>query len=289
MHFKTSNHFKWLMKCWWEFIIFTRIRQKGQENLKHFQTLWRKLNLSQVYKTYGRRWIDHKFRVMEILLSNYGSYMAHIESLCQTDSQATKRAELLGFVKKWKHASFPIHTAIFLDVLSPIPHLSIAFQQEEHDPVKAVWRIQEFKWTMAKLKILTELSFEGQNMHLTHYKQFLDKIEAQNDGWFYYQDVKLSKYTDKKKTVSTFYVGCIMQISQNVERRFKNLLTSPVFLNLVSLLDISIWPIDDENLTTFGEDQILELIKHFNDILLSNSCNIYLVQTEWDRLKNHIR
>ena len=80
-----------------------------------------------------------------------------------------------------------------------------------------------------------------------------------------------------------------MQISQNVERRFKNLLTSPVFLNLVSLLDISIWPIDDENLTTFGEDQILELIKHFNDILLSNSCNIYLVQTEWDRLKNHIR
>ena len=80
-----------------------------------------------------------------------------------------------------------------------------------------------------------------------------------------------------------------MQISQNVERRFENLLTSPVFLNLVSLLDISIWPIDDENLTTFGEDQILELIKHFNDILLSNSCNIYLVQTEWDRLKNHIR
>ena len=80
-----------------------------------------------------------------------------------------------------------------------------------------------------------------------------------------------------------------MQISQNVERRFKNLLTLPVFLNLVSLLDISIWPIDDENLTTFGEDQILELIKHFNDILLSNSCNIYLVQTEWDRLKNHIR
>ena len=223
MHFKTSNHFKWLMKCWWEFIIFTRIRQKGQENLKHFQTLWRKLNLSQVYKTYGRRWIDHKFRVMEILLSNYGSYMAHIESLCQTDSQATKRAELLGFVKKWKHASFPIHTAIFLDVLSPIPHLSIAFQQEEHDPVKAVWRIQEFKWTMAKLKILTELSFEGQNMHLTHYKQFLDKIEAQNDGWFYYQDVKLSKYTDKKNCFNflcRLYYANLTKCGKKVQKPF---------------------------------------------------------------------
>ena len=34
----------------------------------------------------------------------------------------------------------------------------------------------------------------------------------------------------------------------------------------------------------FGENQILELTKHLNDILLSNSWNIYQVQTEWDRL-----
>ena len=46
--------------------------------------------------------------------------MAHMESLSQTDSQATKRAELGGFVKKWKHASFPIQIAILLDILSPI-------------------------------------------------------------------------------------------------------------------------------------------------------------------------
>ena len=63
--------------------------------------------------------------------------------------------------------------------------------------------------------------------------------------------------------------------------------TSPVLSNLVSLLDTSIWPSDDENLSTFGENQILKLIKHFNVILLSNSCDIYQVQTEWDRLKNH--
>ena len=74
-----------------------------------------------------------------------------------------------------------------------------------------------------------------------------------------------------------------------MERRFENLLISPVFLNLVSLLDTSIWPIDHKNLATFGVNQILELIKHFNDILLSNSCGIYQKQTEWDRLKKHIR
>ena len=101
-----------------------------------------------------------------------------MESLSQTDSQATKRAELGGFVKKWKHASFLIHNAIFLDVLIPTNRLSITFQQEEHDPVKVVQQIQEFNWIMVKLKILTESSLEGQNMYLTHYKQFLDKINA---------------------------------------------------------------------------------------------------------------
>ena len=81
---------------------------------------------------------------MEILLNYYGTYRVHIESLNQTDSQAIKRAELGGFMKKWKRASFPIHIEIFLDVLSPIHCLSITFQQEELDAVKALQRIQEF-------------------------------------------------------------------------------------------------------------------------------------------------
>ena len=116
---------------------------------------------------------------------------------------------------------------------------------------------------MTKLKILTESSLEGQNMHLTHYKQFLDKNDAQNDGQFYYQDVKLRKYTDTKNILFQLF--------------------------MVTLLDTSIWPIDDENLAMFGENEISHLIKHFNHILLSDSCDIYQMQTEWDRLKNHIK
>ena len=45
-------------------------------------------------KAYGTRWIDHKFWVGEVLLSHYRTYITHIESLSQTNSQATKRAEL---------------------------------------------------------------------------------------------------------------------------------------------------------------------------------------------------
>ena len=41
-------------------------------------------------KAHGTRWIDHNFRAMTKVLSNYGAYIAHLESLSQTDSQALK-------------------------------------------------------------------------------------------------------------------------------------------------------------------------------------------------------
>ena len=69
--------------------------------------------------------------------------MRHIESLSQTDSQASKRAELKGYYQRWTNASVPIHMAIYLDVLSLLRRLSLVFQQDEHDPVKVVRRIEE--------------------------------------------------------------------------------------------------------------------------------------------------
>ena len=136
---------------------------------------------------------------------------------------------------------------------------------------------------MAKLKILTESSLEGQNMYLTHYKQFLDKINAWNDGLFCYHDVKLSKCSNTENTVSAFYGDCITWIPENVERRFKNLnniaciFESGIFAEYIDL---------DDSWQKFSHVwRKPNLIKHFNDILLSNSCDNYQVQTEWDRLR----
>ena len=52
-------------------------------------------------------------KAMEIVLNNYGIYMKHLESLANTDSQALKRAEIEGEVKKWKNEKFHIHLAIY--------------------------------------------------------------------------------------------------------------------------------------------------------------------------------
>jgi len=122
--------------------------------------------------------VEHKLKAMGILLDQYGIFMKHIESLAHTDSQALKRAELTGEAKKWQNAKFPIHLAIYLDVLTPLKVLSLGFQKESHDPVITLRRISEFNWSMSKLQLLIDSSLDGNNgARLTHYTKLLKETK----------------------------------------------------------------------------------------------------------------
>ena len=133
---------------------------KRLRELKAFGEMYDQ-SIPKPYKSYGTRWIFHKLKAMDIVLSNYGVFMKHLESLAHTDSQALKRMELQGEAKKWENAKFPIHLAIYLDILTPPKVLSLGFQKEIHDPVTAVRRISEFNWTMAKLQLLIDASLDN--------------------------------------------------------------------------------------------------------------------------------
>ena len=111
-------------------------------------------------KSIGTRWIAHKVRAMEIILANYDSFGAHIECLSQTDSQALKQAEIEGLAKKWLQGKYSMNFAMFFDSLTPIKVLSLTTKQEVHDPVNNIKRINEFSWTMTKLKILIPNSLD---------------------------------------------------------------------------------------------------------------------------------
>ena len=75
---------------------------------------------------------------MEITLANYSNFMAHIESLSQTDSQAEKQAEFEGLAKKWLQGKYPMHLAMFFDILTPIKVLNLTTQQEVRDPINTI-------------------------------------------------------------------------------------------------------------------------------------------------------
>ena len=120
------------------------------------------------------------------MVENYGALMTHLESLAITDSSALKKAEIEGYAKLWKPASYVIHAAIYLDFLSPIKRLSLAMQQERHDPVKTVRHIQEFTWTMVKLKDVFDESLDKEGSVMTRYKRLTSLIEQREDDHYFY-------------------------------------------------------------------------------------------------------
>ena len=85
---------------------------------------------------------------MNIFLKNYGIFITHLESLDNTDSQALKH-EIKGYAKKWYYVLFPLHIAMYLDVLTPLKLLSVSLQQEKHYPIYMLRYVHEFNWPMS--------------------------------------------------------------------------------------------------------------------------------------------
>ena len=219
---------------------------------------------------------------MKIMLENYGAYISHVESLSQTDSRALKRAELKDYLLKLKDASILISLAIYLDV--PLKRLSLSFQQELHDPVKAVRRIQDFNLAMVKLKLLVDESLENPDSVMTNLKNLFQDVEKKENSYFF-QGIKLARYEAAKRSVSNHYEFTVASIIDSMQNRFEELSSSSLFKNLVSLLDVSSWP---KELSDFGSAEIESLKTHFSQLLSNNGCDIGEIPREWMTLKTYV-
>ena len=147
-------------------------------------------------------------------------FLQHLESLAQTDSQALKRAELVGWAKKLMDAKYPIHLAVYLDVLIPLRVLSLSFQKGKHDPLSVILLITEFSWSMAKLKILIDQSLDDSSQRLTHYIKLLKDMELTENGYHMYQDFPLNRFDQAKSLVKQSYDEVIICLALSMEQRF---------------------------------------------------------------------
>ena len=162
--------------------------------------------------------------------------------------------------------------------------MSLGFQQELHDPVKAVCHIYDFTLTMVKLKLLVDESLENPYSIMTNLKKLFQEIEKKDDSYFY-QGIKFVRYEAAKQSVSNHYEFTIASITDSIKNRFEELSSLPLFKNLVSLLDVSSWP---KELSDFGSAKIESLKAHFSQLLSNNSCDIGEIQCEWMTLKTYV-
>ena len=155
--------------------------------------------------------------------------------------------------------------------------MSLSFQQELHDPVKAVRYL-----TMVKLKLLVDEFLENPDSTMRNLKKLFQDVEKKDDSYFY-QGIKLARYEAAKRSLSNHYEFTIASITDSMQNRFEELSSSPLFKNLVSLLDVSSWP---KELSAFASAEIESLKAHFSQLLSNNGCDIGEVQREWMNLKH---
>ena len=257
---------------------------KRLRELKMFGEMYDQ-SIPKLYKSYGTTWIAHEVKAMEIALNNNGIYIKHLESLANTDSQALKRAEIAGEVKSKKNGKFLIHLAIYLDVLTPLKVIGLGFQKEKHDPTEAVRRIKEFTWTMTKLQLLIDASLDSDNGgRLTHLTKLFKEVDENN----MYQEVKLVNFKIHKKSASAFYKEIINKLAEKMEDRFKVVSTSPIFENLILVLDVSMRPLEVNILSSYYNDEIFAVTNHYEQLLTQNGCDIFQIPMERDRLKSYL-
>ena len=170
--------------------------------------------------------------------------------------------------------------------------MSLSFQKDRHDPVKAFRRVQDFTWNMAKLQLLIEDSLHSPNSIMTTYKKFLGQIiekESENDGKirYFYQEVKFKKFQISKNNVKENYIEAIRNITACMEERFSNLYESPLFKHMVCMLDVSTWP-TASSAEKFGDQEITEMTNYFANLFSTGPTRVDKIPQEWLVLKSYM-
>ena len=128
------------------------------------------------------------------------------------------------------------------------------------------------------MKLLVDESLENPDSNMSQ------DVKKKNDSYFY-QGIKLARYEAAKRSVSNHYEFTIASIRDSMQNRFEELSSSPLFKNLVSLLDVSSWP---KELSDFESTKIELLKAHFSQLLSNNGCDIGEIQCEWMTLKTYV-
>ena len=85
-------------------------------------------------------------------------------------------------------AKYPIHLAIYLDVLTPLKVLSLGFQKEKHHTLSTYHRIQLVNGEIEDFHQLVD----DNSQRLTYYTKLLKDMELTENGDHMHQDFPIN-------------------------------------------------------------------------------------------------
>ena len=90
-------------------------------------------------RSQGSRWISHKRKALQRVVYRYGAYINHILALTEDRSiRGETRAQLKGFLLKWRSANMLVGAAMYVEVLKAPSILSLNLQDKSLDVVAGI-------------------------------------------------------------------------------------------------------------------------------------------------------
>ena len=210
-------------------------------------------------KSCGTRWIAHKWNAMRNVFDNFGVYPQHLDAMYQDESyKSNDRSKFPGYLRKWKQAKTPSYLPLFIELLSPLRVLSLAFQDEEVDIVNTAANIKKTKRMLKRLK--ATLTF-----NLPKVKSFIDEIKENEDGDKTFQGVKLTYYERALDGVETLKDGLTSLIENAIEQRLEDD-SNDLIEKAAKTLNTIAWDQKDENGDNnlmFADEELVDVFSHF--------------------------
>ena len=104
-------------------------------------------------RSHGNRWICHKLKALQCVVDRYGTYLNYLSTLVEDHSiHSSDRANLRGYIQKWKQAKMLIKAAMYVDVLKTPSHFNLFLQNDGLDI------IQEIKQILSSSKALKAMA-----------------------------------------------------------------------------------------------------------------------------------
>lgn len=178
--------------------------------------------------------------------------------------KSADRQKFKGWLRKWQQARIPLLACLFLEILSPAKMLSLAFQENDINPVSTIQRLEMAKKQLDRL--------EGKKFdEFPTVQRFLDRVK-ENDGNFLYQNVTLPNFNAAKDSAEVSKGILLDRIKDAMQTRLEageNKIMLPVMA--ATILNCEGWERRKENCEEdleFTDNCVAHLFNHFQEPLL---------------------